>query len=326
MANDIDFDELDKAVNSLMGQVGNDTPQPRPEQKTLKINSTLQPDERPQYDALGKVAEKIGSETLGTDEGQKTAGKSSSEQPAVPSPTPAPSGEPTVPPATPTRRQSSGRFLDVMHPSSDMRTATVVPSRPSMPTAVPEVAERPAPAPAPALNPLPPTPISSPFLPDAKVEKRPLGGDASTGEQVQPDEETVPIVETASINNDEKKVDDGSGDEQRALDASDFDVEAAMQAQKLQSIESVIITDQQDESIQAIESSEGAKVPYEAVSEATEGIGNTAAGIYDVSAHGKPLMHPAKQKSGWGNVVLIIVIIILAVAVAGAAYFVFLKP
>lgn len=335
MAKDIDFDELDKAVNSLMGKVGEDPTDTTPKQKTLAINSTLKPDEKPQYDVLGKAAEKIGSETLGTNDYTvvETLPAAPANLPPIPQalPTVAPAPvavtkpehtEPVAP------HPKSGRFLDVMHPSADMRSVTVPPrpsepeSRPFAPTTVPAVAKEESvkpdvPAPA-AVNPFPPTPVTSPFLPDAKVEKRPLGGDMLASEPVEQNDPVEKIVETEVINNDAQAVDNGSGDEQRPLDANDFDNETSAEEQKLQAIESADVADTSHEAIRAVESADTGKV--------TDAAANSAAGIYDVDKNAKPLAHPAKQKSGWGAVVIIVAIIVVAIAAGAAAYFIFVKP
>lgn len=107
------------------------------------------------------------------------------------------------------RRASSGRFMDMIHPSSDMRsnneTAPSVSAAPK-PAPVPAVSTpswasdhnvptEPVSIPAPKTESQPPVEdlgfiddedeprtLESPFLPDAKVEKRPLGGLASTGD------------------------------------------------------------------------------------------------------------------------------------------------
>lgn len=95
-----------------------------------------------------------------------------------------PSETPRIAPAA---RRSSGRFMDVVHPSSDMRgrttftppaapsaaasqTAPVEPQKPAESNSSTQEDELEAWA----------KPLESPFLPDAKVEKRPLGGVASS--------------------------------------------------------------------------------------------------------------------------------------------------
>ena len=96
----------------------------------------------------------------------------------------------------PAARRTSGRFMDVVHPSSDMRTrsapAFVTPSKAQDEQPSLEVSED---------QPINegPKPLESPFLSDAKVEKRPLGGvgpEPSSQAQSEPEpeesEETEP--------------------------------------------------------------------------------------------------------------------------------------
>lgn len=191
---DIDFDEIDRAVNSITNS-----------STDAQINST------PVAHATPEVSVSPASSPL---------------------PTPAPS---------PAARRSSGRFMDVVHPSSDMRPPTldrsapaVIPApevqheevaeknevadrpepaatqpqgsafhwpdpidmssstptpesqpteqlteivEPSLPEPTPEVTEEPPiiPEPDEEKNELDVTPLESPFLTDTKVEKRPLG-------------------------------------------------------------------------------------------------------------------------------------------------------
>ncbi len=256
---DIDFDELDKAVNSLMGSVKDESDQPAP--KTLSISTTLKEGEEPAYDKIQVAAEKIGSETvLVTDTAKDipdistkdgafdlkqamssvlsgavepvTSTPAEAEPVRAPAATdnPAPLETPvtntpedtsttTEPPAI--SHRPSGRFMDVMHPSSDMKTTTGTAASVSRPVSREGVAVEPpvdnADTPAeetpvvaepqpeetrvasedmPAAEPVSSEPnaddnealvpansqvvetppLTSPFLPDAKVEKRPLGG------------------------------------------------------------------------------------------------------------------------------------------------------
>lgn len=140
---DIDFDELDRAVNSLVN----------PTTASAKTQSGTPP---------------VVSAAIDT--------------PSTPPPVASSLGE----------RRSSGRFMDVVHPSSDMRPSVVSPrpvsgvnqtttpqinmpdpidmnqpSNDSEPTTMTQPSEEPSNDTA--------TPLESPFLADAKVEKRPLG-------------------------------------------------------------------------------------------------------------------------------------------------------
>lgn len=141
---DFDFDELDKAVAGAISpdELGLDTPATT----TTPVSSPAATDSPSQPDSI-------------------------------------------VPPrGAPAARRSSGRFMDVVHPSSDMRTRpTFTPPQPSTQAASasevssvePKVAVTEDQVEAPAVNEDElswDAPLESPFLPDAKVEKRPLGG------------------------------------------------------------------------------------------------------------------------------------------------------
>lgn len=106
---------------------------------------------------------------------------------------PEPAERPTQTQSAPAARRSSGRFMDVVHPSSDMRnrTASDVPGRVTPPV----VPQEDVSAPIDDLDWK--TPLDSPFLPDAQVEKRPLGGSAPTGESLRdtPQEDTSLMLE-----------------------------------------------------------------------------------------------------------------------------------
>lgn len=344
---DIDFDELDKAVNSLMGGVAG-APEAGPDkQTTLSINSTLKEDEKPAYGKLGDAAEKIGDEIIGSDDEQKvvelipdlpadvkppevTANTVvvqpiveppavRAEEPVLPAPSITVPDRPAQAVQSPAvKRPDTARFMDMVHPSADMR----VPASPVVvrPAALPLASQVPKPEPiSPKPSLVAPGELpQSPFLPDTKVEKRPLGGEAPTGGTSLVDlaksayeSQSKDPAETEIINNDERIVDNGDGDEQRTLDASDFDVEAATQERKLQSIEAAEATGPVVESIRAVESGDTEKI---------------VEGMSGHDDHHQELAHPAKQKSGWGVVIVIIVIIVLAALSAGAAYFIFAKP
>lgn len=145
---DFDFDELDRAVNGALGGDPIDTPAVRPEGP------------------------------------QRTAPQPEPRDVVVPRP---------VQTAAPAMRRNGGRFMDVVHPSSDMRTRSNEPVniQPLAPEKSAGPVESAAPAtPAPPNSPLTAelefeetwqAPLDSPFLPDAQVQKRPLGTSAPTG-------------------------------------------------------------------------------------------------------------------------------------------------
>lgn len=103
MMKDLDFDELDQAVNSLMTGIPK-MPAPQDEkavEKTLTITPTLSDSERPSFANLEQTAAKAGTEL--------EAAEARVSAPVV------------APVNTLAARRSSGRFMDVVHPSSDMK-------------------------------------------------------------------------------------------------------------------------------------------------------------------------------------------------------------
>ncbi|USN96861.1 MAG: hypothetical protein H6797_01535 [Candidatus Nomurabacteria bacterium] len=330
---DIDFDELDKAVNSLMGKAPVQKDDVNP-QNTLSISSTLQSDQKPAYDALNKVVEEIGSESLETNSGQSAAGNLSvdgdtarvikldqekldaAEKAGV---IPSIMDKPAAPVA---KRPSSGRFMDVVHPSADMRSAP-----PTSESTPPRLVGPVPPAPTTPATPAPTAPVTtvpsaaqelvsaSPFLTDAKVEKRPLGGEPPTGGPVVADSATTSEQGGLVDAGDENSPENTGADQQQTLNAEDFSSETDNQDLQLQNIESAFDTSSH-QALQSLESGDAGDVPDDTL---------TSTKAAPVAAT-QSLSHPPKQKSGWGIVIIIAVIIVLSIAVAGAAYFFVIKP
>ena len=88
---DIDFDELDRAVSSVLGQQGT-----KDDAATVSQTVTVAPDE---------TTETLSSELSAAAEAEN-------------------SSEPSSPAATPLAVKRRGKFMDVMHPSADMTSAT----------------------------------------------------------------------------------------------------------------------------------------------------------------------------------------------------------
>ncbi len=145
---DFDFEEIDKAV---AGALATDTP--LTDEQTVEV-PTATPTQAPE---------------------------------PVREVTPEPEKPSETPRIAPAARRSSGRFMDVVHPSSDMRGRTTFtpPAAPSAtasqtaPTEPQKSAESNSSTQEDELEAWA-KPLESPFLPDAKVEKRPLGGVASS--------------------------------------------------------------------------------------------------------------------------------------------------
>lgn len=254
---DIDFDEIDRAVSSTMGT--------KPAPASVPVN-----------DAPAPAAP-------ATDEG------------------------------TPATRRSSGRFMDVFHPSSDMRPAVPERSAPRQSETPVRTAE-PAPVtpPAPATNddawpdPLDfhgfkdesepeapaaeeaPAPLESPFLSDAKVEKRPLGAFSAvesamsapaTEPTPEPEAPAAPVTEPAP----------------------EMPVEAPAPVEEVPSSIPASITQQYKEQPSTTDQPSGA--------------------IFDTEAYHQPLAHPTKSKSGLWVVLWIVGLIVVGGGLGAAVYF-----
>jgi hypothetical protein len=242
---DLDFDELDRAVNSLISSAPGTATKEENEEKTLTLSddaSVIPPSEpdtsTPPVNPVILSADEPTPPTIELSDVAESAETSENSETTEASEPEATVEEPTTPPAEDTiaaapalaAKRSSGRFMDVVHPSSDMRSSTPLMSTPRPPVSsfgatitppaetVTAVTPDPTPTAADWPDPLDfngpkaeevpvvavGTPVTdavdddddidkiandinaslsgqpeeaqtSPFLPDAKVEKRPLG-------------------------------------------------------------------------------------------------------------------------------------------------------
>lgn len=386
---DLDFDELDKAVNTLMAGVPNSAAPPaETPEKTLDLSSTL-PNETP-------------------------------PQAAAPSPSPSlsPAPDPALPPASrssapvaPASRRS-GRFMDVVHTPSAMKSetrpvsrhaATIEPSpeaseevvaEPSVPTVPPATsesssessapkadstetiapksdwpdplemanfspAEKPESKPAqdalpkepevkeskePESPPAPEAPLTTPFLPDTKVEKRPLGANATLPKEDTPPSE--PVKDFPTLTNDDQlpaTADDVKPLLPEELHSDLVAIESDTTEPELPTLETELTTSEteteakdaaippkKEKPTQAKSEKESAKpespisgptsIPQQYREEPASDDQKSGA-IYDTSAYHQPLAHPAKQKSGWMWVVWIVLILLVGAGAGAALYF-----
>lgn len=310
---DIDFDELDKAVNSLMSN-GNTT-----------SSSTPVP--------AGQVA-------------------------VAPTGVPTPTPTPTPPPV----QSSRGQFMDIKPPAAQV---PVVPSNAptpplqSAPLTLDQSPSNPSDTTQPVTEPAPQAPlqpaeqaVSSPFLPNAQVEKRPLGGaippaeGASAPAVAEPatvaptsnmpklndafgDKEEAP-ADTIMLNGYKKPI-DTSGDNQRALDPTNLNKKLSPEDTELAKLESREVSETslspedatQGASVMTVESGDtehlksGNPPQPESAPQAT--VANNAHGIYDEH---QSLNHPAKQKSGHWVVIAIVLVIVVFISLGVAAFFI----
>lgn len=282
---DLDFDELDRAVNSLMSNVPKSAPQTtNTNEKTLDLGPSFGVDSQAIPAKLDDMAKKVAEQNSQTVVTSSVVSSTPSPSPAVVTPRPA---APAV--KAPDRPQSSapavrrgGRFMDVVHPSSDMKKpeapkpvsrqgvtiepigkaapgepvvqqkpfapAPVMPEAEAKSTVEPAADEAPKPLEPPKVettmkpvdvqepsassndwpDPLDMAaknesaqPLTSPFLADAKVEKRPLGGlsTVDAAHEEQPEQEAVepissPVAGATLVEKTEEPVEDAKPKEE----------------------------------------------------------------------------------------------------------------
>ena len=253
------------------------------------------------------------------------------------------SAEPSTAPAA---RRSAGRFMDVVHPSSDMRSRNMVTPR----DAAPQVSVEPTPQPLDEEQ-----PQTSPFLPDAKVEKRPLGGVApafapfDAPEQAAAEPFAFPAQEQELI----EAPDDPRIEAEAMPDPIDFahqfnqpaPEESPVEEAPVAAEETLALEEQplQEEPLEEpaldLTMVEPAPVVAQPVVE-EQPIGPTSitqqyteqastasesGAIYDTESYHQPLAAPVKKKSG-GLVILWIALLVLFGAGVGAAVYYFVLP
>lgn len=256
---------------------------------------------------------------------------------------------------SPAARRSSGRFMDVVHPSSDMRLGG--PSAPSLHredvVAVErtEVASRPEPAaisssafhwpdpvevaaPAPIIPEAPSipeeaAPLESPFLTDAKVEKRPLGtfstNDSDADLQLIEDF-PVPTMST-SVPEEQKPEEETPAPE--IIPETTAEIPRELHADVL-----MLDTHSTDEAVPEPLAA-GSSASTEAIltgptsitqqyKEQPSTVSQPSGSIYDTEAYHQPLTHPAKKHSSALIIIWIVALILVGGGIGVGVYFVVL--
>ena len=310
---DFDFDELDKAVAGVLG----------PEDSTPAEPVTPPAPAAPVAPATPVVSQ---------DE---------------------PKSEPTVVQRTslaPAARRSSGRFMDVVHPSSDMRTRTGYAPASEPVASEPRATTFVAPA-SPEEKEVEDwsKPLESPFLPDAKVEKRPLGGlpgapEFNPEELLEAPEEELKLEEPDEPRLEATTLPDPI-DFANQSSEEPTPVEVAVESE-VDDTPLVSIADEPEEAVADIsadsEQSGPVNVPVEPAQPAQpeEVTGPTSitqqyqeqpsdakpsGAIYDTETYHQPMaVAPKKRGSAWG-IIWIILLVILG-AGAGVAFYLFVLP
>lgn len=187
---DLDFEELDKAVNTLMAGVDSskrNTALDDPKVKVVSLDAGSD-------DA--KVEAEVPTSTFSEPTTEVSNNDDTTEDVSVDTPAPV-----VAAPASTLATKRRGQFMDVMHPSSDMKVVSKPLRRTPIVVAPPsDVIAEPTPEDdtdiddladssySPSVETIQPAsePLSSPFLPDTKPEKRPLGGSVFIADE--PDE------------------------------------------------------------------------------------------------------------------------------------------
>jgi len=288
---------------------------------------------------------------LDFDELDRAVNSAISNRPASQVPPRPVGGLPTIPvlpsaPAAP--RPSTGRFMDVVHPSSNMRSAIVMPERTSSQVVtvpndqLPMVQSPPADDDSDidqisnditdAMNLAADKPLESPFLSGAKVEKRPLNAMSSEQTNTAPFQPAVPSLH---LNNPKVTSADGSG-------VIDTPLPAELQSDLL-SIESNEMVVQEEPALPVVISTRPAALPSvvpPVVAKPAQAVATSIAqqykeqpstdeksngAIYDVNSYHKAMVSPVKKKSGWMWILWIVILMIVSVG-AGVAVYYFVLP
>lgn len=399
---DLDFDELDRAVNSLMTNVSK-TPEPKKSdenEQTLTITPTLKDDAAPSFKTLDKTVAQING-------GNENAPASTPSVKSADTPVAALEDKGDKPSSSQPLASRRGRFMDMVRPNTAPRTPEVTRATsrqgntiepkgpllsdvvaPSVPTGLTSKkpndldttskdssSEWPDPiemtssddyskeetsASAPVENePEKPavessyTPLTTPFLTDTKVEKRPLGGAVIETDTAEPTE-TEPAKEQKN------------GDEAAQLPADPTEIAPLQLPEELSgdlvALEAdantaAVTPDVQPDASPVAEAIEPSQKPHEPVVDAVDdsaissqtskavpdpeekllpsgpisipqqyreepSTGDKQNGsIYDTDTYHQPLSHPAKKKSGWMWVIWIVVILIVGAGCGVALYY-----
>lgn len=170
-------------------------------------------------------------------------------------------------------------------------------------------------------------PLSSPFLADAKVEKRPLGGAAlaSTGSELMVEDENAQLpalpkdVEPAlpqELHGDIVSIaaDNSTTDPSKHLASEPTEIEKPVKKDSEPAKKpEVTVTE-------AIAPTGPTSIPQQYKEEPNSGDQKSGA-IYDTDSYHQPLTHPAKKKSGWEWVLWILAILVVGAGGGAALYF-----
>lgn len=167
-------------------------------------------------------------------------------------------------------------------------------------------------------------PLESPFLPDAKVEKRPLGG-TQNDMGVKPSDSFAdePIVSPNGLPDElSKQILELESETSPAVAQDEAQEAPIVETQASNHEETALVESQQhdeDKKLVDIPASSGA-IPQQYTEKTASNTDDNHATIYDPEYHQQGMKHQEKKRSGWGVVAIIVVLVALGGA-GGVAYY-----
>lgn len=223
--------------------------------------------------------------------------------PPAPQPPVAPVQPSVTPPAA---RRSAGQFMDIAHPSFAVRNQAPA-EEPKQTPVVPQSST----PPASFTNDLEafsaPEPLESPFIADAKVEKRPLGGEAPTVPEFDPSE----LLEAP----DELRIE---------AHAMPDPIEFAARTEAPVVTEPVVTQVYEEPPVpEPLQAQTPISIAQQYQEKTTDSLETGA--IFDTETYHQPLVHTPKKRVGFWTPFWIILLILLGGG-AGAALYFFILP
>lgn len=237
----------------------------------------------------------------------------------------------------PAAKRSAGRFMDVMHSSSDMKST----QRPSGTPAKPDytfpsgAVETPKPEITDAVADVDEIddsqPLSTPFLTDTKVDKRPLGAYSDTVKDEPAEEMASPTEDNLSKDNFQTPLPAELGDDLLAIESKQIPSETPVSGQ---TVSEPKLADQLavETSEQAMPAPAPAEIPndepeppvpsiVQQYKEQPSSATQTSGAIFDTEQYHTPLAHTPKKHTGWLVVIWILALIIIGAGLGAAAYY-----
>ncbi len=349
---DLDFDELDRAVNSLIGDTDNAVVD-----KTVPDTDNQTPPVSAPVGIETQVVEEPVDQSVEQNVVEVVPPIVSVSNPTPPNPSITEPQE-QVQPQPLAARRSSGRFMDVVHPSSDMRSTNKVASRPTgtsnlnttsedqitSPVVTPEESDtqtsvEPEDTKTFTSDDQEPTAVS-PFLADAKVEKRPLGAFTDSEKPAPSDLNDLLQKELDSDglsgNDTELAEVDETPNQVTEIDQQPKPVNQDEMPEELQGdvlsietneSESAVVVEPEPETPE-VQPSPTINAPVAITQQYVEKAQTSQAesgAIFDTDAYHQPVSASKAHHSGWMTVLWIFLLIILG-AGAGVAIYTYVLP